>query len=202
MAQDRLTSQLVEVAQIVGDLGLNINRAQKALNKDYLDNIQSLIKIIKDMPIDDAAGEDDKTDTFMAILQALSPPRYQYTETVLDFSADFAESRERMIAGSAGVAFKFVTVNAAMTLGYGHDYRASARITTTIHARQDPSMANKLLERSAEISNSTVELPTPAAIDAKMYDTLGSIWATLNGKPASEVPTAGEDGGGGAGGSS
>lgn len=148
-----MTSQLVEVAEIVGDLGRNIGEAQQILNLSYIEGLRDIVDIVKDV------GGLEGNKAAQDLIKALAPARYQYTETVLDFSADLAERSERSIKFGGSVTMKVIAVNAAMTLGYGHDYRASARITTTLHAYHDPTMGEKLLARATAIRAANVTMP-------------------------------------------
>jgi len=178
---DRLTSQLVHVADIVGDLGLNIARAQKEMNANYIKTIQVLMKMAADT-LGKKPGSEEQEATMISFIKSFAPTRYQYTETVLDFSADLAETKQFATQAGVSVSFKAIAVNASMTLGYGHDYRASARITTSIHAYQDPNMADQFLARAKDISDNNQKLPDPTDIDKEIYDGVNTVWKALTEK--------------------
>ncbi len=183
---ERLTSQLVRVADIVGDLGLNIAEAQKELNRDYLQNIKHLMKIVGDT-LGTENGTEEQRAALVALIKSLAPSRYQYTETTLDFSADIAETLQLGAEVGGGATFKVVNINASMTLGYGYDYRAAARITTTIHALPDPNLSEKLLQQSAAIRANTAALPSPAEIDKEIYEGVSNIMKALTGTAAADA---------------
>lgn len=178
MDADRLTSQLVEVADVVGDLGRNIAAAQKLMNKDYVESVKALMRMVADT-LGQTADDAERAQFMMAFLKALAPNRYQYTETTIDFSADLAEAKQssKMIGG--GATFKMLQVNAAMTMGYGHEYRASARITATLHAYADPHFADQLLAQAAELSGEGRELPLGTSVDQEIYNGVTEVWRAL-----------------------
>ncbi len=183
MAVDRLTSQLVEIADVVGDLGRNIAAAQKLLNKDYIKSLQALMTMARNTLGTDAAG-DDRAAVMLSLLKDLSPSRYQFTETTIEFGADLAESKQRSTMIGGGATFKMLQVNAAMTQGYGHDYRASARITATIHAYSDPQFADRLIGRAADIAEEVPALPAPTELDGAIQDAALEIWHSLGAATA------------------
>lgn len=199
---DRLTSQLVHVADIVGDLGLNIAKAQRAMDLNYINEIKAKMLIVADTlgTLDEtppASGAPKKEKeafeerqkakpaqqaAIMAFLNSIPPSRYQYTKTNLDFSADLAETKQ--ISGSANLkaSFKVLAVNAAMTLGYGHDYRASARISTTLDAYQEPGLANQLMENAKNIGASGMKLPENFEFAKEIVDGAKEIGFAVQGK--------------------
>ncbi len=182
MSADRLTSQLVEVADVVGDLGRNIAAAQKLLNKDYIESLKALMRMAVDhLKVD----EEDTAQALAALLRSLAPNRYQSTETTIEFSADLAEMKQRSTMIGGGVTFKMLQVNAATSMGYGHEYRAAARITATIHAYPDPQFASQLLDRAAQIEDGAPQLPLGTSLDQEIYDGVGEIWRALSNTPAS-----------------
>ncbi len=181
MTADRLTSQLVEVADVVGDLGRNIAAAQKLLNKDYIESLKALMRMAADhLRVDDGDG----AQVFLSLLRSLAPNRYQYTETTIEFSADLAEMKQRSSMIGGGVTFKMLQVNAATSMGYGSEYRAAARITATIHAYPDAQFASQLLDRAADIEADAPQLPLGTSLDQEIYDGVGEIWQALTSTSA------------------
>lgn len=185
MAKDRLTSQLVEVADVVGDLGRNIAAAQKLLNKDYVKNVTALAQLVRET-LGAGASDADRASVMIALLKDLAPSRYQYSETTIEFSADLAESKQRSTMVGGGVTFKMLQVNAAMTQGYGYDYRAAARITATIHAYSDPQFADRLIARAADVEADAPALPVATALDADIAAAALELWNGL-GVPTQEL---------------
>ena len=181
---DRLTSQLYHLPSIVGRLGISIAEAQKELNLDYVNSVGRLMEMIKT-----TVGADNAADVpaMQSLLEALAPSRYQFTETTIEFSADLSESVQKGVQIGASVGAGAVMVNAAMTLGYAHDYRASARITSVLHARPaggDPEFPKALLARKKEIDAAKLALPAAAQVDKDILDRVGKVYEALKGKPA------------------
>jgi len=182
---DRLTSQLANIADIIGDLGLNIAEAQKELNAGYLDSLKVLVAIIKS--IDPGKRNASTID----ILKALAPPRYQYTETVLDFSADLSETKQQTIGGVLTANFSAVAVSASMAQSFGYDYRAAARITSTLSAYPNPGIADKLLARAENIRSAAANLPPAKGLDKDLQDkALALIDALGEGEDDPAAPEA------------
>lgn len=183
----KLTSELYHLAAIVGRLGLSIASAQKAFNADYVAQIERLVQITSDVvPTIVEQGSDEQkkksAEILLKILTALAPPRYQYTETTIEFSADLAETFDVGIQGTLGVGTKAITVNAGMTLGYGYDYRAAARIKSVIHAMPvDSDLVPELLNRAKEIDGGKLNLPAPKSVDQEIWDGLKNLHAVLGG---------------------
>lgn len=184
----KLTSELYHLAAIVGRLGLSIASAQKAFNADYVAQIERLVQITSDVvPTVAELGSDEQkkksAEILLKILKALAPPRYQYTETTIEFSADLAETFDAGIQGTLGVGAKAVTVNAGMTLGYGYDYRAAARIKSVIHAMPvDSDLIPELLNRAKEIDAGKLNLPEVKHVDQEIWDGLKNLQAVLGGE--------------------
>ena len=174
-----MTSQLVEVADVVGDLGRNIAAAQKLMNKDYVESVAALLRIGSET-LGGGVPDEDRSQFLMDLLKSIAPNRYQYTETTIDFSADLAENKQRSSMIGGGATFKMLQVNAAMTLGYGHEYRASARITATIHAYSDPQFADQLLARAAEVDSDTQPLPLATSLDQDIHDSVREVWQAVS----------------------
>jgi hypothetical protein len=178
---DRLTSQLYHLPAIVGRLGISIAEAQKELNLDYVNSVGRLLELIKA-----TVGADNAPDVpaMQALLESLAPSRYQFTETTIEFSADLSETVKKGVEVGASVGAGAVLVNAAMTLGYAHDYRASARITSVLHARPaggDPEFPKALLARKKEIDAAKLALPPAAQVDKEIMERVGKVYDALKG---------------------
>lgn len=178
MSADRQVSQLIEVADVVGDLGRNIAAAQKLLNKDYVESLQALMRAAADHLGTEGGGE-ERAQALMSLLRSLAPARYQYTETVVEFAADLAEMKQRSSMIGGGVTFKMLQVNAAMSMGYAESYRSAARITATIHAVPDAQIAAQLLDRAVAIEAGAPQLPLGTSLDQQIYDGVREIWTAL-----------------------
>ena len=117
-----------------------------------------------DSPAADPAARDQSLNL---MLKSFAPSLYQFTESTLDFSADFSQTSNTAIsAGFGGGLFGF-TISAGLSMAYGYDYRAAGRITSVLHAiRPDTQMGEKLLERSKAIIDTKPTLPGVKAVDA------------------------------------
>lgn len=152
-----------------------------------------------DPPADDedrSAAEDQRLAIFLKLIEALAPSRYQFSEATIDFSADLSETFD--VAGQAGlgVGLSALTVNAALTMGYGYDYRAAARITAKLHATHaDPQLARSLIERAKEIHADKLDLPKLSEVEANIWNGVGKVYAALTNRPVAPV---GKDAAGGA----
>jgi len=182
MSADRQVSQLIEVADVVGDLGRNIAAAQKLLNKDYVESLQAMMRTAADH-LDQGSTGEERAAALMSLLRALAPSRYQYTETTVEFAADLAETKQRSSMIGGGVTFKMLQVNAAMSMGYGEVYRSAARITATIHAVPDAQLAATLLDRAIAIEAEAPQLPIGTSVDQDIYDNVREVWTALGTAP-------------------
>jgi hypothetical protein len=193
---DRLTGQLYHLPFIIGQMGLSIANAQKAFNVDYVENVTKILALI-DRTLGDADEvQAEKAQAVAALLEALAPSRYQFTEATLDFSADLAETLD--VAGSAGLGFgsAAITVNAALTLGYGYDYRAAARITAKLHAiPANPELGKALIERAREIHSDKMTLPELSEVEKEIWDGVAGIYAALTDSQAKTVEAVPPGGG-------
>lgn len=203
---DRLTGQLHHLPFIIGQMGLSIANAQKAFNVDYVESIRKFLGMIErtlGTPPPDAGADPDlqakKVAAVKELLKVLAPSRYQFTEATLDFSADLAESLD--IGGSAGLGFgtAAITVNAALTIGYGYDYRAAARITAKMHAvHAVPETAEALIARAADIHKDKLDLPALSSVEKSIWDGVGAVMASLTNTDRPQVdapnPTTDEPG--------
>lgn len=173
---DRLTRQLYHLPAIIGRLGLSVANAQRALNADYVDSVKELVGVINQLAPE--GGEE-----IQGLLKQLAPSRYQFTQTTLDFSADLSESMD--IAGSVGIGAGFgaVVVNAGLSIGFGRDYRAAARITTILHAiPADQAITGQLLQRADTLFNQGVMLPPRTDVSTATNNHLRDIIQLKSGK--------------------
>jgi hypothetical protein len=189
-AADRLTGQLYHLPEIVGRLGLSIANAQKALNVDYLDDIKRLLEILKSTwnANPDSARADEYRENLQFLLRALAPSRYQFTETTIDFSADLSETMNLAFSASLGAGFGAIVVNAGLSIGFGYDYRAAARITSVLHViPADKDMTDKLLSRAEALRADKLNLPPRSEVEATYTNQVSDIMNSLSGGNAPQV---------------
>ncbi len=182
MASDNMSvliNDLTSVPKIIGSLGLGIAAAQKAFNLDYLNSIQVLIKLAKDLR--GKKDDDSYKEILNDIIKAMAPARYQFTETTFTVRMDLAQSLQKATSAGLGVSMGAVTINAAMTKGFAYDYRASAEVKTVIHAIDfDATTMNTLLERAKDINEHELSLPEDASVDKEIIDKSAEIYKQLS----------------------
>lgn len=178
----KLVKDLSNVPSIVGSLGLSVAEAQKAFNLDYLDNIERLLGMIKgfldpknpdgaELTADEQAKVQKAETQVKALLKQLAPSRYQFTETTLAVKLDLAQTLDVGASAGFSAGVGAVALNAALSVGFGYDYRAAAEVRTSIHAiPPDETTFNTLLGRAKEISATALTLPAGAQIDQKVLD--------------------------------
>jgi len=183
---DRLTKQLYYIPTIIGKMGVSIAEAQKALNADYVHTVTQILRLLHVSTQGDPSTKNTPAPDWTVlsdVLKQLAPPRYQFTESTLEFGADLSESLD--LAGGIGVGFGMagITVNASFSMGYARDYRAAAKITSVLHAiPPDTTFGAKLLERAKEIESSNLPLPSNSVVEKVLWDEVAELRKTLTGK--------------------
>lgn len=197
----KLIEDLSHVPNIIGALGLSIAAAQKAFNADYLDGIERILVMAQQLLGErNAAGtalsDDEKVrleafkDLFKSLLVTIAPPRYQFTETTLTVKLDLAQTMKVGGTVGLGVGYGGIALNAALTVGFGYDYRAAAECRTVIHAvHADDKTLTALLDRAKEFGNQTLALPERSTIDQKLIDQTGAIFEKVIGAKPPEIAT-------------
>ncbi len=193
---DRLTGQLYHLPGIIGNLGISVANAQKALNSDYLRNVQLVLEMINKM----LENQDDSSADGMAmvkeLLKQLAPSRYQFTETTLEFYADLAERKSTQLQAALGGGFAGVTISAGYARSFGYDYRAAARVTAVLHALPaNDATFQTLVDRAKDIKLKAEDLPDKYAIEKEVFNGLATITNALsNLADDKKVKTLPEDG--------
>ena len=172
----RLVNDISYLPAILGRMGLSIAEAQDELNQGYVQAVAELVKLLGGIPKPEATKPGETTPPppsidpqIATLLLQLAPSRYQFSETTFDFSADLAESFSAAASGALRLGTKAVALNAAMSVGFGYDYRAAARITCKLHALPaGKDITSELLTRLATIDKEPLkDLPdaSPARKD-------------------------------------
>lgn len=195
----KLIQDLNSVPAIVGALGINIAEAQKALNLDYMDNLERLMAMTRSLlaPRDanDQAVEltDDQRNVMVKLVTELAPSRYQFSETTLNVKMDLGQAMDVGGGGSFSGTFGAVAVNASMTVGFGYDYRAAAEVKTVLHAiPASKEVMTELLTRAETLSDKVLTLPEGAAIDQELVNKSHDILGKLVGQEVSKPEEASE----------
>jgi len=186
----KIIDDLTNVPDIIAALGLSIAEAQRKMNLDYLQGIERILKLAKELlgHPDNARSEEWRV-VLAGLLTALAPPRYQFTETTLSVRLDLAQSLDTSVSGSAELGFGAVALNAGFAVGFGYDYRAAAECKTTLHAiASDPNVLHALLDRARQISDTALTLPDERKVDRDIVATAKSIFDKLGERPADKPP--------------
>ncbi len=138
------------------------------------------------------AQEQDSVNAMAAAIQdmlkATAPPRYQYSETTLSVKLDLAQTMQMSGSVGLGVGYGAISLNAAFTIGYSYDYRAAAECKTVIHAiPADPVAFQKLLDRSKDLNDKSLELPVKAKVDQAVFDQSSKLLEKMTGVKAPAI---------------
>lgn len=188
----RLINDLKSVPNIVGQLGLDIAAAQKALNHDYVSSVERLAAVIRSFLADPKVAVDERADFIRALLVQLVPARYQFTETTLTVRLDLAQS----IRGAAEVGLGFgtgaVAFNAALAIAYAQDYRAAAECRTVLHAHVlDANVTKGLLDRAKELSEKALDPKEVPQVDKDVMNKASDVFEKLFGARPAKPPIQG-----------
>ncbi len=185
----RLVNDISYLPAILGRMGLSIAEAQDELNQGYVQAVAELVKLLGGIPKAPEKDPADKTTTppppidpqIATLLLQLAPSRYQFSETTFDFSADLAESFSAAASGALRLGTKAVALNAAMSVGFGYDYRAAARITCKLHALPaGKDITSELLTRLATIDQTPLKnLPDASPARKDTTTLLGNLAESL-----------------------
>lgn len=152
-----LVQDLNNIPNIISSMGLGISAAQRAFNLDYLECLERLLAIAKEMSNETNA---DLAPIFDHVVKTMAPSRYQFSETTLSVRMDLAQSMQTGASATLGASVGAVAVNAAYTQGFAYDYRAAAEVKTVINAVHfDPNVMQTLLDNAGKLGSKVVELP-------------------------------------------
>ena len=203
-----MASQIIEdlthIPNIIAGLGLSIAEAQRHFDLDYLRSLERLIAMAQSMlgrrpdsAQGTAAGADDskRLEQFQSVIKdfllMLAPSRYQFTETTLSVKLDLAQHLDIAAGGGVSAGIGGVAINAAVSIGYGTDYRGAAECRTVLHAMPaDQTMLRTLLDRAGALS---VQGPAPtdrSAVDGAVTNQANNIFERLTGVKAAAPPAS------------
>ncbi len=194
---DRMTSQLMYLPGIIGKLGINIAEAQKALNADYIETLHKVFHLLQyyahkrgDTGELSQETKGEYVAELQRILPALAPSRYQFTEATVDFHADLAESKDLGIDASIGFGMGGIALGAGLSLAYGYDYRAAARITAKMHAYTlDEAKQQALLTRAKELHAVKGDLPPQTQVDTNVLEAAREALERMTGEDIPAIPS-------------
>jgi hypothetical protein len=172
---DRLTGQLSHLPDIVARLALSIANAKKELDLSYVQNIKTIMGTIKE-----TVGQDTAPQDILPLLKALMPGRFHFTEATIDFSADLAETMDMSLSAGGEVGTPVAAVNAALSLGYGYDYRAAAHISVKMHEiPPDLELTAQLLGRAKEIDTGKLKIPDRSQVEKELHESTKDVFTAL-----------------------
>lgn len=177
---DRLTGQLYHLPGIIGNLGISVANAQKALNSDYIRNVQIVIDMIGKMLENQDDPQADTVTVVKELLKQMAPSRYQFTQTTLEFYADLAERKQKDMQVALGGGFSSVTVSAGYAKSFGYDYRAAARVTAVLDALPaNDATFQALVDKAKDIKLKAEDMPAKYQIEKEIFNGLATITNAL-----------------------
>ena len=206
---NKIIEDLTHIPNIIAGLGLSIAEAQRHFDLDYLQSVERLLVMAQSMlggqkSLPATAGNSSSATTeltpeerkqqeqfqalFKELLIAVAPSRYQFTETTLTVKLDLAQH----IDVSAGVGLSAgiggVAINAALSIGYGSDYRGAAECKTILQAvPADQATLRLLLDRAKDLSAKDLSMPERSKVDSAVLAQTGKIYERIVGRPPAAV---------------
>lgn len=200
----KIIDDLTHIPNIIAGLGLSIAEAQRHFDLDYLQSLERMIVMAQQLlggrkaqdghaAVEMTADEKQRLDQSQAMikdfLMALAPSRYQFTETTLTVKLDLAQHLDVSAGAGISAGIGGVAINAALSIGYGSDYRGAAECRTVLHAiPADQAMMRTLLDRAKDIAASSQPLPERSKVDTEVHAQSGRIFERMVGcKPATDA---------------
>lgn len=204
----KIIEDLTHIPNIIAGLGLSIAEAQRHFDLDYLQSVerllvmaQSLLGGRKSLPSTAGAASSETTEMtaeerkqqeqfqalFKELLIAVAPSRYQFTETTLTVKLDLAQHLDVSAGVGLSAGIGGVAINAALSIGYGTDYRGAAECKTVLQAvPADQATLRALLDRAKELSAKDLSMPERSKVDSAVLAQTGKIYERIVGcAPAS-----------------
>ena len=185
----KLIKDLKSVPDIIGELGLNIAAAQKALNHDYITNLKLIVDMAKEL-VGKPAGAPPpppavpppavpavtELDVIAAVIKQLAPVRYVYTETWLAVKLDLAQSIEGGAEVGLGGGIGAIMVNASFSLAFSQEYRGTAECRTVIHPdSRSGAVSDAMMSRAKDLSQTPMTLTDVPKVDQEIFNSLKSL---------------------------
>ena len=128
------------------------------------------------------SSEDAKKESISMMLKSFAPSLYHFTESTLEFRADFSQTSNTAINAGLGGGLYGFTLSAGMATAFGYDYQAAGRITSVLSAvRADQELQNNMMNRAKEVRTSGVELPAAKAMDEAFLAQAAKTFETMTG---------------------
>ncbi|MBL8632173.1 MAG: hypothetical protein JNM40_03050 [Myxococcales bacterium] len=206
----KIIEDLTHIPNIIAGLGLSIAQAQKAFDLDYIQSLERILVMAQSLLGGRSSGEGGTQSTelsaaererlaqfqgfFKELIVALAPSRYQFTETTLSVKLDLAQHLDVSAGGGVSAGISGVAVNAALSIGYGSDYRGAAECRTVLQAiPSDPATLRLLLDRAKELSNKELTLPARSKADSEILSQSSRIYERMVGVPPARITESTEN---------
>lgn len=206
----KIIEDLTHIPNIIAGLGLSIAQAQKAFDLDYIQSLERILVMAQSLLGGRSSGEGGTQSTelsaaererlaqfqgfFKELIVALAPSRYQFTETTLSVKLDLAQHLDVSAGGGVSAGISGVAVNAALSIGYGSDYRGAAECRTVLQAiPSDPATLRLLLDRAKELSNKELTLPARSKADSEILSQSSRIYERMVGAPPARITESTEN---------
>lgn len=200
----KIIEDLTHIPNIIAGLGLSIAQAQKAFDLDYIQSLERILVMAQSLLGGRSSGEGGTQSAelsaaererlaqfqgfFKELIVALAPSRYQFTETTLSVKLDLAQHLDVSAGGGVSAGISGVAVNAALSIGYGSDYRGAAECRTVLQAiPSDPATLRLLLDRAKELSSKELTLPARSKADSEILSQSSRIYERMVGVPPARI---------------
>lgn len=200
----KIIEDLTHIPNIIAGLGLSIAQAQKAFDLDYIQSLERIVVMAQSLLGGRKSGEGGTQSAeldaaererllqfqgvFKELLVALAPSRYQFTETTLSVKLDLAQHLDVSAGGGVSAGISGVAVNAALSIGYGSDYRGAAECRTVLQAiPSDPATLRLLLDRARELPSQELTLPARSKADSEILSQSSRIYQRMVGTAPAQI---------------
>lgn len=195
----KIIEDLTHIPNIIASLGLSIAEAQRHFDLDYLQSLERLLVMAQALLGNrKGAGEEltpeerKQQEQFQSLLKemlmAVAPSRYQFTETTLTVKLDLAQHLDVSAGVGLSAGIGGVAVNAALSIGYGSDYRGAAECKTVLHAiPADQATLRTLLDRAKDLSANSLSMPERSKVDSAVLLQTGRIYERITGALPAQV---------------
>ncbi|MBL8632205.1 MAG: hypothetical protein JNM40_03210 [Myxococcales bacterium] len=195
----KIIEDLTHIPNIIASLGLSIAEAQRHFDLDYLQSLERLLVMAQALLGNrKGAGEEltpeerKQQEQFQSLLKdmlmAVAPSRYQFTETTLTVKLDLAQHLDVSAGVGLSAGIGGVAVNAALSIGYGSDYRGAAECKTVLHAiPADQATLRTLLDRAKDLSANSLSMPERSKVDSAVLLQTGRIYERITGVLPAQV---------------
>lgn len=195
----KIIEDLTHIPNIIASLGLSIAEAQRHFDLDYLQSLERLLVMAQallgnrkgsgeELTPEERKQQEQFQSLLKDMLMAVAPSRYQFTETTLTVKLDLAQHLDVSAGVGLSAGIGGVAVNAALSIGYGSDYRGAAECKTVLHAiPADQATLRTLLDRAKDLSANSLSMPERSKVDSAVLLQTGRIYERITGVLPAQV---------------